>query len=237
MRWTLERATSGPVRQSELAEARGASFDARFGVSTRGVVSLADLEIEGATWKHGHRYQATDADLFAEVAAQLGRAHLAIDHRKYAFVDLGCGKGRVLMLAAELPFARVIGVEFSPELAASARENLQRSRMARRSGPVEVLCQDVLDFELPEQPLVLFLYDPFEAAVMEPFVRRLEASLRRAPRDAVVLYVEPTQRDLWRAGLLDEVRCTPDWAVFRAPADIRRPAAQAPVGTADPHRA
>ena len=42
------------------------------------------------------------------------------------FVDFGCGKGRVLFLAARYRFARIIGVELSERMAEQARRNLAR---------------------------------------------------------------------------------------------------------------
>ena len=42
----------------------------------------------------------------------------------YAFIDLGCGKGRTLFVAAEAGFAPVIGVELDPRLAGIARANV-----------------------------------------------------------------------------------------------------------------
>jgi SAM-dependent methyltransferase len=58
------------------------------------------------------------------------------------FVDLGCGKGRVLMIASEFGFRRVVGVEFCAELCRQARANascfgsgilcIRRSRSSNR---------------------------------------------------------------------------------------------------------
>ena len=54
---------------------------------------------------------------------------------RYALVDLGCGKGRVLAVASELPFRRVVGVELSPILARAARRNARCWRAGTRHGP------------------------------------------------------------------------------------------------------
>ncbi len=43
-------------------------------------------------------------------------ARLDIDFEKFTFVDLGAGKGRIMLLASNFPFQRVLGVEFVPEL-------------------------------------------------------------------------------------------------------------------------
>ena len=41
---------------------------------------------------------------------------LSIDHTRFSFLDFGSGKGRVLLIACQLPFKSVIGIEFSQDL-------------------------------------------------------------------------------------------------------------------------
>ena len=53
-------------------------------------------------------------------------ARLDVDHSEFTFVDYGLGKGRVLMLATEYPFKRIVGVEFSESLDRTARQNLTK---------------------------------------------------------------------------------------------------------------
>ena len=69
--------------------------------------------------------------------------HLDVDYARFTFIDFGCGKGKVLLLAAELPFQRIIGIEFSPALARVAEENLKSYRGKRRCSNVQVTCADV----------------------------------------------------------------------------------------------
>src|SRR5271166_6630819 len=64
-------------------------------------------------------YQPTDPALFHEMLESLN-----IDCREFVFVDIGSGKGRVLLMAADYPFQRVIGVELLPELHRVAQANL-----------------------------------------------------------------------------------------------------------------
>jgi predicted RNA methylase len=46
-------------------------------------------------------------------------------HGETTFVDIGSGKGRALIIAAEYAFKRIIGVEYSPSLATICRRNLE----------------------------------------------------------------------------------------------------------------
>jgi hypothetical protein len=51
----------------------------------------------------------------------------------YTFIDMGSGKGRMLLLAAEPPFRRIIGVEFASDLDALARSNVKTYRNPKAS--------------------------------------------------------------------------------------------------------
>src|SRR6185312_8622358 len=118
---------------------------------------------------------------------------------EFVFVDIGAGLGRALFLAAKLPFKQLVGVEYSAELAVAARENLARSTsplVAQREATL--VHADAIEFELPTDPLVLFLFNPFARDVMAEFIERTRASFDAHPRRLVVVYLNPQFGDLWR---------------------------------------
>ena len=169
-------------------------FDARFGVDTAGIIPQAELDVDAPTWVHGSAYVPISPIDFASV---LGRFDL--DVREATFVDLGCGKGRVLLMASALPFARIVGVEFSPTLAAIARDNLTRYTGPRAAQHVDVLTEDATRYTFPSGPLVVFMYHPFDGVVMQRVVAQLERSLAERRRRIVVLYYKAVHGDVWEA--------------------------------------
>jgi hypothetical protein len=100
------------------------AFDLARQVDTAVVVELAYLDIPSPNALHGNRYQASPTVEVTELLARLPT------HDNFTFIDIGSGKGRVLLLAAEFPFRKIVGVEFSPELHATAQRNLTRLRAA-----------------------------------------------------------------------------------------------------------
>lgn len=108
-------------------------------------------------------------------------------------IDLGCGKGRVLVLAARYPFRRVVGVELSPELAHVARANLARA--PRSCGEVEVVCADVKDYGLPDDVTIIYMYNPFRGEIFSRALAAIVESLERAPRRVTILYRSPFEHD------------------------------------------
>jgi SAM-dependent methyltransferase len=92
------------------------------------------------------------------------------------FIDIGCGKGRALVVACEYPFARLIGVELSPLVARMALRNFAALRRRdERFSRVSILEGDAS--KPPFQPgcNVLFFYNSFTG---EP-VKALIAAIRR----------------------------------------------------------
>ena len=120
--------------------------------------------------------------------------------RDHTFIDFGCGKGRAILLAAEYPFAKIIGVELAPELAQIAQRNIQSYRNPKqRCFDLSIVNEDATRFKLPDKSLVLFLYNPFESEVMERFIQNVQHSIAHSPRDLTIIYLNPQHDELWKA--------------------------------------
>jgi tRNA1(Val) A37 N6-methylase TrmN6 len=123
-----------------------------------------------------------------------------VPHGEFTFLDFGSGKGRTLMLAAQFPFKRIVGVEYCDELSRLARQNLLRLPAGeRRCENVEVVTVDAAEYAIPEDPLVIFMYNPFSEPVMASVVRNVTDSLQKKPRRVVVIYYFPFFGSLWEA--------------------------------------
>ena len=115
-------------------------------------------------------YQPTEPALFREMMAAL-----PIDFREFTFIDIGSGKGRALLMAAEYPFRRIIGVELISELHRSAEENIAVWRAqspAPQMAAIDALCMDAREFVFPETPLVIYLFNPLPEAGLRQTVRK-----------------------------------------------------------------
>jgi SAM-dependent methyltransferase len=111
------------------------------------------------------------------------------------FLDLGCGKGRVVHQAARWPFRRVIGVEISPVLAEMARRGLAALRHQHRSRNVEIVVADAAEFRVPDDVTICYLYDPFHGQTLVAVLRSIIDSIDRHPRRVRIIYLDP-QADL-----------------------------------------
>lgn len=158
-------------------------------------------------------YQPTDPALFHELLAGL-----AIDYRQFVFVDLGSGKGRTLLMAADYPFQKIVGVEVLPELHAVCRANLARYQSARqRCRDLEAVCADARDYPFPPAPLVLFLFNPLPEAGLRQVLAHLQRSLAEHPRPVMVLYHNPLlEPALAECKWLEKTGGTQQYAVYRS---------------------
>ena len=147
-------------------------------------------------------------------------AVLEIDFRQFTFIDIGSGKGRALLLAAEFPFRRVIGIELLAELNAVAEENIRKfSGEKRACGEMQAVCGDAPEFIFPTEPLVIFLFNPLPEAGLKKVVENLEASLRENPRPVYVIYASPVfERIVAACSVLIRIAGTQQYSLFRTPA-------------------
>lgn len=109
----------------------------------------------------------------------------------YTFIDMGSGKGRVVFLAAELSFRRVIGVEHSAALHEAAVRNLERLRGRVDRSRIELVRADAGAYELPTGDLVLHFFNPFGPVAMERVLANVQAALAREPRQVLIVMLWP----------------------------------------------
>jgi SAM-dependent methyltransferase len=105
--------------------------------------------------------------------------------------DLGCGKGRVLVAAAFFGFNYLVGVEFGKELCQEARKNLTNTAEKIPGIKWEIHYMDVLDYSIQPAESVFFLFNPFNAEILERFIQKLNRSLIVRPRKTWFIYASP----------------------------------------------
>ena len=171
-------------RQHRTAQPR---IDAEFGTETLSWVQVEDLAAYGPNVSYASGYGPSpvfDAEYILK--------QLPMVFSENVFVDLGCGKGLVLMLAAQLGFKRVIGVEFGRNLYEVALTNLKKFQQRNMDRPlIEVVFGDAAEFVFPAADLVLYLYHPFGPEVIGKVLDNLRISLSQFPRSCWIVYVNP----------------------------------------------
>lgn len=185
--------TKGPRRVATLIW-HGATdhlWDILHGTETTRRIPAQDLETNSDNKDQSQSYGASRARPLMKLFERVGLS------RESGFVDLGCGKGRVLMIAVLYGFRRVTGVEFSEPLCELAGRNLEAfSRRRKREFPAAIVHSDVVHYAIQSDDTVFFLYDPFGAKVLAQVLDNLLQSVRAHPREIFVIYNSPRHHDV-----------------------------------------
>ena len=161
-------------------------FDLRYGTDTIRWVDRDALNSESENKAHAAPYRATRAGALRKLLRKLDLPNSAV------FVDLGSGKGRVLLIAAQFGFKKVVGVEFSRELCELARENVKVfARRAQTNPCIEIVEADVARYPIESDQNVFFIYNPFHGAVMTRLLENLRSSVTQFPRKIWLIYNTP----------------------------------------------
>jgi SAM-dependent methyltransferase len=179
-----------------VGEIVGRRFDRRHAVDTGGVVPRDEMEIVGEEGKPnlGADFVSTPERIFQRALNRIPEK----DFSRFTFIDFGCGKGRALLLAATRNFRRVLGVEHAPMLAEIAARNIRAWRGARLCHDVQVVCADATQFELPNDPCVLFFYGPFggNMSLLGLVLANAAASVKEHPRHMYLLFLDGVDQRL-----------------------------------------
>ena len=167
-----------------LQPRRPDDFDLKHGTDTSGLLPVWTFTVTSPNALFGHRYDPTSAeDLITAIQ------FLHEDLSRFTFIDLGCGKGRPLLVASGFHFKQIVGVEFARELVEIARRNLDILGISNAS----VLHADVTDFSFPDGKLVIYMFNPFTEDVMLRIVEQLRHSLATT---IYIIYTNPKCSDI-----------------------------------------
>ena len=189
----MSKARSGKHRRSAPVH----PFDRLHGTDTGSLIPGERLSQVHRHGKHATAYHGVAPSLFSKLLRQWQQFALHPIQRT-AFLDVGAGKGRAMLLATQERFRRVVGVELDPELAAVAQQNICLWQAMYAGSPMRLEHGDALRLRLPAGPCALFLFNPFDAVVMDRLMARLLHHFQHRPDELDVLYVNDEHRDVLR---------------------------------------
>jgi hypothetical protein len=177
--------------------------------TTRSNVGVRTQLLAGLT---ARPYFATEPWLFEQIMQAT-----PADFSQFTFIDLGSGKGRVLLMASDYPFQRIMGVEFMADLHRVAQKNITSySSDHQRCRQIDAFQMDARDFQFPLEPLVVYLFNPFSEPTFAHILENLRQSIEQAPRPVYIAYrFTEFEALLEKAEWLEKIAGTEQWAVYK----------------------
>jgi len=168
-------------------------FDVQHGIDTSGLVDAFALQRDPSLDGQLSPYMGSQPSIIRRALDALG------DVAGYTFVDIGCGKGRPLIVASEYPFALVLGFDISADLVQTANRNA--AIIARRfpaRPPIRAVDANVADMTVPSGNVVVFMFNPFGPELMTTLLHKLEEALASGVIEHLfVVYDNPVCGDVF----------------------------------------
>jgi cyclopropane fatty-acyl-phospholipid synthase-like methyltransferase len=106
-------------------------------------------------------------------------------------IDIGCGKGAVILTLARYPLSIVDGIEISENLASIARKNFRKVKNNKSI----IFCIDAMYFHDYDKYTHVYMFNPFPGNVVAKVMKYLELSLMKRPRLVTIIYTHPCFSD------------------------------------------
>ena len=163
----------------------------KYGLNSTGADELHALEKKGIDIEHSTIYMPASYDLLEKIFQ-----HMPVASFKH-FIDIGCGKGRSMCVAAHNGITKMTGIDLSKELCDAALENLSNTKIKFPQLNYKVINNDAFYFSIPEDVDCIFLFNPFDGVIMSSVVSNIRESLKKDPRKLTVIYINPLHKNLF----------------------------------------
>ena len=166
-------------------------FEGKYSTKTRRWVFPDDLNVERETPERGTKYYPLDFLSLYRIFK-----FLPVDFKDSVFLDLGCGKGRPLLVALKHGFRKVIGVEYDKNLCDICLNNLKNYAKSKNYDcKYEVIEMDVSLYEVDDDVNVVLLFNPFDDYILEKVMSNINKSIKRKNRILYIVYSNPIHKD------------------------------------------
>ncbi len=163
----------------------------KYGSNTFIPAELKNLTITKGDIKKASRYEAVSFYMLEQLFAAFRKIS-----DQTSIIDLGCGKGRMMMAAPHFGFTDITGIDFAKEVCGQAIVNMKRKEKQFPGIKWKVINQNVEDYDINPDDSVFFMFNPFNQLVLKNFLKKLDASCDQFPRTIHFLYASPQHQKL-----------------------------------------
>ena len=167
------------------------SGEKKYGIRTIGFDNLKGL-VSPEDRKHLSMYEPVNYYTSSRLLNELRPADFTT-----TLLDVGCGKGRLLAMGAAYGFTHIIGIDFSKKMCDAAEKVCRNMKAKYPDVSIDIENADARHYSIPETVGVIFLFNPFDAVVMDEFIHKVSESLSRKNRPLKILYANPQCKQQW----------------------------------------
>ncbi len=171
----------------------------KYGIHTSGADELGQLEKKGIDTSHATIYMPASYDLLEEIFQQFKPETFV------HFLDIGCGKGRAMCVAAYYGAKNITGIDFSKDFCLVAEKNMAVTRQKFPEMLYTIINNDAFYYEIPEDVDCIFLFNPFDEIILDGVVERILESHEANLRKITIIYVNPLHKEVFTDAGFKEV--------------------------------
>ncbi len=148
-------------------------FDIKRGVDTHAWLPIENFDNGIRNLEHGVLYMCSSSSVIKQSTKKM-RKLANFDFREADFIDVGCGKGKVILVWDEMldENIRIIGIDYSKSLVSICKNNLDKAGSKR---DINIIEGDItkIDFDSFKRNLVIYMYNPFDENILSEFISLL----------------------------------------------------------------
>jgi SAM-dependent methyltransferase len=130
-------------------------FDLKYGTETYAWIAPEHFGVARSQADAAEPYRPSHAGALRSILSMIDKSDRKV------FLDIGCGKGRALIVAAEAGFTAIRGLEFSAKLVSIARRNLETFSQKTSIRPAfELIHDDAACYRFRDDETCFYLFNP-----------------------------------------------------------------------------
>ncbi len=164
----------------------------KYGIHTTGFDQLKRLPKQGIDTTHSTIYMPANYYILEKLMEEIQH----YPHNK-SFLDIGCGKGRPMAVAAHFGFKKIMGVDIYPKFCEEARANLADVQQKFSDVEFRVILKNARHFSIPADSMVIFLFNPFTEVIVAEVAQHILESQVEHPRTIWIIYMNPMHENIF----------------------------------------
>jgi len=164
----------------------------KYHIGTIGINDLKGLARTGVDISHASIYMPVNYFVLERLMNEIVKYN-----GNKTFLDLGCGRGRVMIVAAHYGFKEIRGIDFAKNLCEDAETMIRLHTRDIPAAHFTVLNCNATDYDIPDDLTSIFLFNPFDEVIMKEVLIRILKSLQQSPRTIRILYANPVYKSLF----------------------------------------